>query len=373
MNTPTCPTCGTPISLVKLGQIADTDRKRRAETEASVRAQIESEFKRKLEAEKQATAKREKAEATKRLAVIESDRDKALSIVKQLQAREATIQKQAKEESDKRIKLFQDQAAQLKQKDFLEQRQILAKDRDREILKLQAEFNRERLAHQKKLKDMDRQLQRKTPNEAGDGAEIDLYESLREAFPDDRISRVQKGTAGGDVIHEVVNRGQSCGRIIYESKNQAWRDGFITKLLQDKEHAEADHAILSTSEFKSGQKELFVKDGVIVISPARVVQMVLVLRNGMIRIHQLGLSTKERASKMSRLYQFITSGDFRQTMETAGKLTGDILELDVKEHAQHQDAWKQRGLLATRLRNLVAEIDSEIAAILEGAELRPVA
>lgn len=76
---------------------------------------------------------------------------------------------------------------------------------------------------------------------------------------------------------------------------------------------------------------------------------------------------------MSRLYQFITSGGFQQTMETAAKLTGDILELDVKEQAQHQNIWKQRGLMATRLRNVVAEIDAKIATILEGTELRPVA
>ena len=53
------------------------------------------------------------------------------------------------------------------------------------MLKTQAEFNREREALQKKVNVMEQQLLKKTANQLGDGAEIDLYEALRETFRDD--------------------------------------------------------------------------------------------------------------------------------------------------------------------------------------------
>jgi hypothetical protein len=43
-----------------------------------------------------------------------------------------------------------------------------------------------------KLEDLARQLERKTANELGEGAEIDLFESLKQEFEGDQIKRVSK-------------------------------------------------------------------------------------------------------------------------------------------------------------------------------------
>ena len=67
---------------------------------------------------------------------------------------------------------------------------------------------------------MEKQLQKKTANELGDGAEIDLFEALRESFPGDKITRIPKGQAGVDILHEVLYKGESCGKIIVDSKNR---------------------------------------------------------------------------------------------------------------------------------------------------------
>ena len=81
---------------------------------------------------------------------------------------------------------------------------------------------------------MERQIQRKTSQDLGDGAELDLYEILRESFPDDRITRVQKGQPGADIHHEVMYKGQCCGKIVIDSKNRhGWQNAFVTKLRQD--------------------------------------------------------------------------------------------------------------------------------------------
>jgi len=79
----------------------------------------------------------------------------------------------------------------------------------------------------------------------------------------------------------------------------------------------------------------------------------------------LGLSAKERSGKMSQLYQLMTSEGYTQRFNEATKLTDDILELDVKEKKAHDDVWKKRGTLATRLNHVLRELDTEISAIVE--------
>ena len=216
---------------------------------------------------------------------------------------------------------------------------------------------------------MDKQLQKKTANELGDGAEIDLFEALRESFPVDKITRIPKGQPGVDILHEVLYKGGSCGKIVLDSKNrQSWQSGFVTKLRQDQVEAGAEHAILATTVFPAGKKEMCLESGVIVIAPARVIHIVQVLRKAMVAMRVMGLSMKERSSKMTRLYRLVTSESYSRKFSEAGKLAQDILELDVQEKKAHDNVWKKRGTLATRINNVLREVETEVAAVIEGGE-----
>jgi hypothetical protein len=256
-----------------------------------------------------------------------------------------------------------------RQKDLADQRMVLQKDRDDSVLKAQADFNRERESLQSKMKEMERALLKKTSQDLGEIAEIDLFESLRLNFPDDRITRVAKGQNGADVHHEVLHKGQLCGKIVIDSKNtKAWQNAFVTKLRQDQMDAGADHAILSTTVFPRGQRELWIEDAVIVVSPLRVTHIVALLRRTMITIHVRGLSLNERASKMSKLYALITSAKYTQQFQEIGKLSTDIHTLDVGEKKVHETTWRKRGRILTRIITALQEIDSEVAAVIEGEE-----
>jgi len=57
------------------------------------------------------------------------------------------------------------------------QKQVLKTEHDREEVRLRAQFARERVASHRKLKELERQLEKRTANELGDGAEIDLAEA----------------------------------------------------------------------------------------------------------------------------------------------------------------------------------------------------
>ena len=220
---------------------------------------------------------------------------------------------------------------------------------------------------QKKLDELQRQLHQKTSNELGEGAEIDLYQELRIAFEDDRIKRIPKGEPGADIRHEVVHNGETVGKILYDSKNHArWLTSFVEKLKKDQLADQADHAILSTSVFPSGEQQLVVRDGVIVANPARVVELVRLLREHIVRTHRLRLSAEQRDDKTTALYEFIVSERYGQLITRFDSLAKDLLDLDVSEKKDHETVWRKRGRFLKEAEKAHADLASEIDRIVEG-------
>jgi hypothetical protein len=423
-----CPLCGTELSKVKFSEIQAklkgqnqqelAEREKRvAEAETMVRLRLEQEFQKKLQTGKENAAKLAKQEVDQQIKKIAAERDDATKKAKQAEAREASVLKEAekekqaaaklaKQQADEKvgkiaaelerankkvreaetreadlIKQAKEEAEEKRKKELGDQRAALEKAGAMALLKQQSEFNRERESYQKKVKLMEHQLQKKTANELGDGGEIDVFENLREAFASqgDLTTRIKKGQPGADIIHEVRHKGQTCGRIIIESKvRQDWKKAYVTKLRQDQVEAGAEEAILATSVFPPGGKEICIESDVIVINPARVVHIAHILRQAMITMHVRGLSMKERAGKMNKLYGLITSEPYRRKFSEAGKIIEEILELDVQEKKAHDNVWRKRGAFATRIGNVLREIQTDVDGVIEsddevaGAEGYPV-
>lgn len=420
VNSEQCPLCGTELSRIKFREIEtalrEEERKKAAElTQArlAARQELEQQFKQNFEKQKQAVEKKAREEAEEQMKKLTAERDAASKKAKEAEAREAEIRKQAQQELAKErlaaekkaneaadakirktvaerdaiakklkdaqgreaeiLKQAQQDAEKQREKELSDQRQALEKDKMLSVLKEQSKFNREREALQKKMQLMEKQLQKKTANELGDGAEVDLFDALRDAFPGDKITRIPKGQVGADILHEVLYKGESCGKIILDSKNrQGWQSAFVSKLRQDQTQAGAEHAILSTTAFPTGKKEMCIEGGVIVMAPARIVYVVELLRQAMVTMHIKGLSIRERTTKMARLYKLITSEAYAGKFAEANKLTEEILDLDVQEQTAHGNVWKKRGSLLKRIHNVLREAETEVAAIIEGDERRDV-
>lgn len=318
-------------------------------------AETRTQAAREIEKQKQAAEAKAKAEAADQIATLVLERNQAAAKFKESEAREATIWKQLTEDGEK-----------TRLRELAQQRQALENDKKEALLKQQCESNRKIESIQKKMQQVERQLQNKTPNELGDGAEINLFETLREHFPTDKLARVTKGCAGADILFEILYKGTSCGRIIVESKNRLdWKSSYVTKLRQDQIEAAAEHAILATTFFPVGKKEMCIESDVIVISPARVVYIIHLLRNAMVTMHIKGLSMKERSTKMARLYRLITSESYSGKFAEAGRLTEEILEVDVQEKKAHDNVWKKRGSLTKQVQNVLREAETEVAAVIE--------
>jgi len=335
-------------SALLLKKVQDSET-REAETRAQAQAEIEK--------QKHAAEKKAKQEAAQQIKEITAARDLAERKRKESEDREAEIRREVKEEAEKE-----------RQRELKEQRQALEKDKTLALLKQQSDHNRQSEALQKRLKLMENQFQKKTANELGDGTEIELFDALRNSFHGDKITRVLKGQTGADILHEVLYKGESCGCIITDAKNrQGWQNTFVTKLRQDQVEAGAQYAILATTAFPAGKKALCIESGVIVVSPALVVYVADLLRQSMITMHVKGLSVRERSNKMNQLYDLITSEPYIKKFIEAGRLTQDILDLDAQEQKDHGIVWRKRGTLATRIKNVLRDVETEVAAIVESA------
>jgi len=339
----------------------------RKAAEAAAAAKIaEAEHAKKL-AEQQAKDQREasekvKQEAAAREAAAREEARKATETALGPKLAEAEQGRKAAEQQLQATKAEQENALNQRLK---EQREALEKANADALNAERAKAFNEKLKIEQKLQEAQRQLQQKTAEELGEGAELDLFEALRGEFPEDKISRVDKGVAGPDIVHKIVHNGRICGCIIDDSKNRnQWRFDYATKLRQEQLAVNADHAILSTHVFPAGARHIHIHDGVLVANPARVLVLVELLRKQVVQTHGLRLSNEAREKKTNQLYEFITSDGATQLLNHIEARTEDMLGLDVKEQKAHAATWKTRGQLVRSVQRARAEFVSQIDRII---------
>ena len=246
-----------------------------------------------------------------------------------------------------------------------EQREAFEQDKAAAINAEKSAAFEDSLKWKTQAEDLARALEKKNSEDLGEGAEIDLYDSLRGEFTDDRIERITKGTAGADISQIVIYNSQDCGGLIFDSKNHnAWRNEFVTKLAVDKLAAKADVAILCTRKFPEGKRHLHVQDGVIVVDPARVVTVVEIVRQHLIQVHSLRLSKEERAQKTAALYDFITSQPCTDLLNRIDTNAEDLLELQAKEQRAHELTWRKQGELIRSVQKARADLCNHIETII---------
>jgi hypothetical protein len=246
-----------------------------------------------------------------------------------------------------------------------ETREALAQDNAAAVNAVKAEAHKEKQKVLDELADVQRKLEKKTADELGEGAEINLLNDLRSTFAEDTFMHVGKGNPGADIIHTVVHNGMECGKIVYDSKNHVqWREHFATKLATDKIAEKADHAILSVRAFPAGVKQLALREGIILANPARVVALVQVVREHIVKSHVLRLSNEEKAIKSAELYAFITSPQCTDLLDRIDRQAQELLDMQVREKKAHDKNWKDQGILYCSIQKTGADLGHRIDTIL---------
>jgi hypothetical protein len=364
-----CPWCDQPISHEKFEQIRHRiqaqERQHAAEIAAEAKAQV-------AKARKDATLVLRKAKETARLQA-DTAREEGKRAAAAEAARKLAKAEKARTAAEKALASERERQESKLSARLQEQRDALEKDKLKAVNSEKAKAFTERQKMDEKLQLLQRQLQKKTADELGEGAEVDLFDALKAAFPTDEIKRVKRGDTGADIIHTVFERKRTCGSIVYDSKNRtAWRNDYVRKLRRDQLAAKADHAILACHAFPAGARQVHVQDGVILANPARVLVLAEILRSQVVQLATARLGNQARVQKVARLYEFITSDHCTQLFDQIDSLTDAMLELEVKEKKTHDATWKHRGELIRSVQQARADLVSAIDLIIASptAQLR---
>lgn len=234
------------------------------------------------------------------------------------------------------------------QKQFLEKARELedkARKAGREELEMKVREMEMKAEQQNKLiEEMKRKAEQGSMQLQGEVLELALEDLLRASFPFDKISEVGKGVKGADVMQTVRDQfGHECGTIIYESKRtKNFVNDWIDKLKQDLRGQKADIAVIVTETMPRDMEQFGQKDGVWICSFREVKGLAYLLRDSLLRIHQVMASQENKGDKMQMLYDYLTGNEFHQQMAAIVEGFSSLRDGIARERVAMEKLWKER-------------------------------
>jgi hypothetical protein len=271
---------------------------------------------------------------------------------------EISLQKQLQEEREKL-------AADLRK---LEEQRIAAKETEYQLRLKEME---EKLEAQRKLaEEMKRKAEQGSMQSQGEAQELLLEELISATFPFDIVEEVGKGVKGADCIQTVRNKlGQSCGKIIFESKRtKEFSQEWIEKLKADRISQGADLAVLVTQAFPKDMSQFGERDGIWVCTFAEAKAVIHILRDLLIRVHMASLNQENKGDKMHLLYNYLVSGEFAAQWQAVREGFMSMKLSIQKERDAMEKLWKAREKQLEKVLLNAAHIRGSIEGI-AGAEV----
>ncbi len=194
------------------------------------------------------------------------------------------------------------------------------------------------------LKEAQRKAEQGSIQIQGEVQELAIEEWLATNFPMDVITEVKKGARGGECLQIVNTRTrQNCGSIYYESKRtKDFQPSWIEKFKNDMRQKGANIGVIVTEAMPKGMERMGLKDGVWICSFEEFKGLSLVLRETIIQISQAVASQENKGDKMSMLYDYLTSNEFKLQIEAIVEgFTQMHNDLEAEKRAV-QGIWKKR-------------------------------
>lgn len=312
-----------------------------------LQAQIEKETKERLAKEKHLLENQlreqinlEQSEAMK---FLQDELDKKSQQVQELNKSKAEIERLKREKDELESNIKAQSAQELNQQLQLEREKIQKQIADANELKL-----REKEKQLEGLRDQLQEAQRRAEQGSmqlqGEVQELAIEEWLFEKFPFDTIEEIKKGQRGADCMQIIHTREiQNCGKIYYESKRtKEFSNIWIDKFKADMREKGADIGVLVTEAYPKGFERMGLLDGIWICSYDEFKGLVAVLREQIIKIHLAMKSQENKSDKMSLLYAFLTSNEFKMQVEAIVEgFTQMQADLDSEKRAMAR-IWKQR-------------------------------
>jgi hypothetical protein len=219
-----------------------------------------------------------------------------------------------------------------------------------------------------KVESLEKQLKQSQSELKGEVGELDLLASLTEAFPNDHFRRQKRGTSSGDVVHQIRENGKSLDTpIVYDNKAAKT----VTK--NDLEKAKKYQKIHGTNyviivsarlpKTKVPNGLYGTQDGILLVHPSIVVEITKQLRNSIIEISKLQLSTKDQKSKQTQVYEYMIGSEFSRIMDNISIAHETLYKIQSKEEKDHQTLWKARRHEIDKLVRLSNDFSSGVESI----------
>jgi hypothetical protein len=303
----TCPYCGKKFPL---------DEAIATEIKDNIEKNKQKEYEAKL-------AKAIKASENKIKKAFEQEQTKELIIAQQ-------AAKEEKENNDKLRKDFEGLSKKLtkaqidKDNAELEARKKLSKEienaskevkkrADEEHRLKEAELQKQLADANKALDNAKRKAEQGSQQNQGEVAELELENELSDAFSNDIVEEIKKGTRGADVTHIVKNEHRdTCGTILYEVKNAKWQKQWVSKFKNDMANVDANIGIIVSKELPQEYGDMSNIDGSIwAVKPLLVIPLANIMRMQLINLYAASKQSKITNKEMKSVYKYLTSAEFR--------------------------------------------------------------
>ncbi len=263
--------------------------------------------------------------------------------MKDLNKARADIERLKREKDEVQSKAEAEMERLLGQKLAVERQKIKESEEER-TTKLVTE--RDQLIDQLKeqMEIMKRKAEQGSMQLQGEVQELMIEEWLALSYPLDTIEEIKKGARGADCIQIINTRSSTnCGKIYYESKRtKAFQPAWIEKFKADIREKNANLGVLVTEAMPTDMERMGYRDGIWICSFAEFKGLSNVLRESIISMHRVISQQENRGDKMSMVYDFLTSDEFRLQI---GAIVEGFTQMQTDLNAEKRamiSIWKKR-------------------------------
>jgi hypothetical protein len=207
-----------------------------------------------------------------------------------------------------------------------------------------AEKNKQLEDMRRQIEDLKRKAEQGSQKLQGDVQQIELEKALRERFPRDEIQSVKSGVRGADILQKVTSDcGHLCGTILWESKRvRNWSDKWIEKLIEDKQAAKADVAVIVTDALPQDVLHMGSTRGVLITTFPLAACLAETLRVNMALLGQTRLALGGQDDQKSRIFQYFMSPQFHERLATIADQFQQMQTDLAREKAAMNQTWAKR-------------------------------
>ncbi|MBI2204489.1 MAG: DUF2130 domain-containing protein [Candidatus Rokubacteria bacterium] len=214
------------------------------------------------------------------------------------------------------------------------------------------------------VKKLGRQINEASPQRIGSVSQDELRRLIETSCLGDQIMPVPAGRRGADIVQQVCENGDTCGKILWEVKDTtSWSETWIPKAKGDGQRVGADYICIVTTSFPKGSDGLARRNGVIIIAPIYAACLAPVLRDAIVELHHARLSGQQRASKAGMILEYVTSAESKASFGVIADSVDELRKIQANERNYHDEHWRKEEGLVGKIAAAGSAIRTRLATI----------